>query len=446
MSAPDLLASGAALVVLGLLVVRTPLGVAALLAFYPFIHEVPRSPVPGLNAQTVLVGVGMLMTLVRTGVRFPPAPVTAPVVAFVLVILMGFCVAEAGFRGFDPDFDTWERIKAVKSRVFTTLVFCMSYWWARDPLERRRILESLSVGLLFCSAFALVGHGLSGSEDRAAGLFGNPNYLGDLLGVFLIVPLYLVRSDRLGPLARSFHAVVYALGFATLLLSLSRGAWLAAFAGHCVWLVYERRQLAVLALVALVLATTLAYPLVPRMVRNRVESTFAQSQRRYHIEGLESFAVESSAGTRLVLYRIGYDVWLASPLWGHGLDTFPYLVATHGARYGMLAGKTSHSLPLKLLVETGLIGIAGFVWTGVVLLWLGRRLARLDVEDFKLGPLLLAVSAGAGVANVFHNDFLLSAISSAYFWAVLGSSAACCYAAEPEPAPESAALAAAALA
>ena len=65
------------------------------------------------------------------------------------------------------------RFKAVKSRVFTSLLFFIVYWSARDPEKRQYLLEGVSVGLLSVAAFA-VGEtffGVKAPGERIEGLF-----------------------------------------------------------------------------------------------------------------------------------------------------------------------------------------------------------------------------------------------------------------------------------
>jgi len=414
-----------------LLVARSAWGLCALIVLYPLEDFVPRGPIPGFNAQTVLVGLALIVTLLKFGVRFPPIRVTAPMLAFAFIMVMGFSVASVGFDGFGPNFGFWTRAKGLKSRLFTALLFVIVYWWARDPKIRRNLLESVSVSLLVVASTVFLDL-VTGASGRPKGLFTNSNYTGDVLGIFLIVPVYLVRTADLSPRRRAFHCVAYGLAAISLLLTLARGAWLGAFASHCVWLFYERKQVAAIAVGATVLLATAAYPLVPTFVRDRIERTFEGGAKRYALGGaLGQINLESSAATRLVLYRAGFEIWRESPLWGSGLETFRFKILEYGPKYGLFASKTTHSLPLKLVTEMGLIGLIGMFWSGLVLLSVGRRALRIrgDPEN-KLGALVIAVAISTFVANLFHGDFLLSATSSGYFWVIFGLVARYQYTAE----------------
>ena len=412
----ELLASlGAASVGVALLF-RPQIGVCALLAWYPLLTEVPRLG-PGLNAQTALIALALAVTLIRVGPRLPPIVATAPVLSFAFVIVMGFVVAGVASTIQDPEFSTWERFKAVKSRIFTALLFFAVYWWAREPDQRRKLLVGISLAVLAVGTAAIVDFVASGG--RASGLFENSNYSGAFLGIFSIVPVYLVRCASPSRASRAIHAAVYVVGAIGLILTQSRAAWLAAFLGHTVWLLYETRQLLVLSASALLLVSTIAYPLVPDLVRSRIEQTFAGSSTTY-LAGAERLGLDGSSGSRIVMYRIGFDLWLESPIWGHGLDSFRYMAGPAGLRYGFLSGKTAHSLPLKLATETGIIGLIALLHLAIAVFAIGRRAIRTGEPDRKLGVLLIAVGCATGACNMFHQDFLLSGLSSGLFWSLFG--------------------------
>ena len=65
-------ASIAAVVVLILLLVRPPLGIAAMVLFAPFNQFVPFTPLPGVNSSTILGITAIGMTVLRFGTRLPP--------------------------------------------------------------------------------------------------------------------------------------------------------------------------------------------------------------------------------------------------------------------------------------------------------------------------------------------------------------------------------------
>ena len=406
-----------AVAVFVLLIWRTPIGVAALLVFYPIQQYVPRLG-PGLNAQTILVGTALAMTLLRTGFRLPPIRVSGPVLFFVSVIFMGFAVAQVARTIDDPEFGTVERVMAVKSHLFTAILFFVAYWWGNQLEHRRAMLEGISFGLLLVAS-ATVVDGLFLGGRRAMGVFTNPNYTGAILGIFMIVPVYLFRASDLPRRRKIVHVAIWGVAGLALLFTRSRAGWLAGFLAHTAWLVYENVAVVGLSVAGGTLAATLAYPILPDFVRERIEFTFTGSKTVY--AGAES--LDGSSGIRIALYRSGFDLFVQSPLWGHGLDSFRYVVKDEGSKYGILKNKTAHSFPLTVMTELGLIGLASLAYLGTMVLLVGRKVWRCRDPDCYLGPALLAVGLAAVVLNLFHTDFLISPASTGYFWAVYGLAA-----------------------
>lgn len=410
--------AGAALVLI-LLVVRPTVGIAALAIYYPLYWVAPRFPVAGMNAETTLVGLGMALTLLRFGVRIPPPQFSLPVIAFVLVLLASWGVAITSVaQGYS---DPWDMFKVVKTHAFTSLMFFMGYWWFREPRDRLRLFEALSLGAGFAAASAIVDlvHPYTYNsmlEGRPSGLLENPNALACVLGAFGLVCLYLVGRDDLPRWRRWLHGSIYALCLTGIILTLSRGGWLAFIAGHSLWFLYVNRKVLALGMAALALAATIAFPLLPEMIQERVEQA-SNVEATVRLQG--AGPLTGSAAFRVIMYRIGLEMWMESPLWGKGLDAVKILTPTYGAKYGILKHKTPHSLPLKFIAETGLLGIGVLFALAMVVLVVGRRLWRWS-DDPLLGVLLLGVGTTIGTADLFHTNFLHVHTMSAYFWLLLG--------------------------
>lgn len=423
MSAVELVAYAGAVVVLALLLLRPNAGICAMIAYYPLI-EFPRSVVPGVNAETIFVALALVLTLMRSGLRMPPVRVSAPVIMFVAVMIVGWLVANTNVWidiGLER-YTEWGRLKVAKQRVFTALLFFVVYWWAYDPAMRRRLLEAISLGLLIVSAPTVVDGLLKlGTGVRADGFFINSNHPGILMASFLVVPIHLAFGAGLPRWRRGLHFASYAIGALALVLTLSRAAWLAAALSHVVWFAYTNRAILVAGVGAGVLAATIAWPLVPGLIRDRISHTFETSTRVYRVVGGAN--LEGSAGSRLALYRTGFDMWAARPFLGHGSETFRILSPRYGSRYGILNFRPPHSVPLKLAAENGLLGVVALGWLGVAYAALGLALRRRAGEGRDLGPLLLAVGSAVVVSNLFHTSFLILSVASAFFWVLLALSA-----------------------
>ncbi len=431
MSALAILSTLGCVVVFVLLAVRPSLGIGALLAIYPVLHYVPRSPVPGLNAETILLVFAMILTLGRSGLRVPPLRVTGPVLAFLAVMFMAWVIGRTVVDLYDPLAAAWERFKTFKSHTFAALLFFIAYWCITDRAGRRTVLEGISLAILGLGASVLLDVG--DSSGRASGLFQNANTSGDVLGVFLVCPLFLVWTEPRSKLRRGLHGLAYLVGFVGLVYTLSRGAWLAFAIGHLVFFLMLDRRVVVMATATAALMLAIGLPLAPQLVRDRLSETFeAGSQKVYQVGG--GLNIEGSAAIRVVVYRVGFDMFLDSPIWGHGSGGFRANSLQYGAKYGLLQYKTPHSLPLMIMTEAGGLGLISLAWLSLTVLGLGLGLLYTPGQA-NLGVLILTLGIATGVANLFHTDFLTNPVSARYFWVLFGM---CSFAyfgpREPDPA------------
>jgi O-antigen ligase len=415
----EIVATGGFALVLALLFVRPQLGIVALIAFYPLVELVPRMPLPGMNAETALfVGAGAV-TLMRFGPRLPPLRYSAPFVVFVMVMLMSWGIGAVQAVAIDP----WELFKIWKSATFPCLFFLFAYWWIVDERSRRHALEAItwSVGVVAITGLvdSVAPFSASGLQGRAAGVLDEPNNMGGLLAAFSLVALPLIGSRELGWLRRAAYLAVYLLALAVTVLTLSRGAWLGMLAGHAVVLILARPAWLLAGLLAGAILLPSSYPFFPERVRERIEETF-EPQRRVFRGGAERFG---SGAERIVFYQIGYEMFLESPIWGQGMESFLVRSKDYGARYGLLSHRAPHSLVVKLASETGLIGLSMLAWLGLAVGAVGFSLWRGRPEARRLGLTLLAVTGSIAASNLVHDTFTGHHVFGGLFWMLFGSAA-----------------------
>ncbi len=423
--------AGIALIALALVLFRPTWGMLAIAAIYPVNLWAPRLPVPGLNSETILVGVLMGMTLLRFGVRLPPLRYTGPVVAFMLVVLASFVLAVPWARvmvtatGEEP---LWKIFQMVKAMVFTSFLFFPAYWWFGDLKDRRRMLQAISVAGFTAAVFALIDFVIpinpnADGDGRAMGLFDDPNGMAQVVGISMFPSLYLIfHADDISPRARLFHFITYVLSGLAVVASLSRGNWLAMVIAHAAYFFFVNRRLLLLGTGAFVITLTIAFPFLPGVLKDRVSTTTRGSLNPnrvvYRIPGAEN--LEGSAAFRLVAYRVGMDMFRDSPIWGHGLHFFNFKTPEYGAKYGLLKPKDAHSLPLTFAVDTGLIGIGVLLWVSTVVVLLGLQLWRLSRLEYGMGVMLLGTFVHIFIANLSSTAFLYTKPIAAFMWIQFG--------------------------
>lgn len=95
--------------------------------------------------------------------------------------------------------------------------------------------------------------------------------------------------------------------------------------------------------------------------------------------------------SRVELNWMALDMAHSSPLTGIGLNNFIAVFDTFDTYGAILHGRPVHNLFLLVLAETGMIGLAGMIATGVILITLAVRVAR--SHDRLLGGLAAGIAA-----------------------------------------------------
>jgi putative inorganic carbon (hco3(-)) transporter len=185
-----------------------------------------------------------------------------------------------------------------------------------------------------------------------------------------------------------------------LMFSLSRGGYLAFLVG-CLFLGLVKQR-KVLILLAVFLATWAS--LVPPAVQQRVFMTYDK----------DTHELDHSSETRVNLWEEAMQIYDTNPLVGAGFDTYAYTGHYHGY-------KDTHNLFVKVLVETGVVGLLLFLWLLVKTFTSGYHLFR-EAEDPFLCSIGLGLSAWvvcAFVANLFGDRWTYLQVNG-YMWVLAG--------------------------
>jgi putative inorganic carbon (hco3(-)) transporter len=235
------------------------------------------------------------------------------------------------------------------------------------------------------------------SEDgRTAGGIGYAGVNGFAafeaqFAAFLLTLAFLERktASKFGYFAVAGFCV-YALMFA-----FSRGAY-AAFLIGCIFLgVVNQRKLLIPIFIFLIGWQVV----VPPAVSQRVLSTVQEDGQ-----------VESSAAGRLTLWEDAMQVFKGDPIFGTGFNTYAYM-----GRVGDF--RDTHNLFVKVLVETGVSGLAFFLYLLFRMFRTGWRLYRSASDRFlaSIGLGLAVWMVSAFIANMFGDRWMYLQISGYTF-------------------------------
>jgi O-antigen ligase len=300
--------------------------------------------------------------------------------------------------------------KAVENAGFFYVPFALLYILLRETdwtpeLRRRAFQLVVALGVLF----ALVGLGELADHHhllfnrgldqdayfiRINSLFYDPNVYGRYLALTaLVLACALPRRGTL--LARA--AVVLALLWAGLLVSLSESAMIALLAGLAVaWLVSARRpgRAALSLLAGLALAAGLAFALA----RGSIPTSLG---------GSEHASLANATSGRTSLVSEGVDLFADRPIEGFGSGSFATAYDAHIPHkpngfehhehlpYEPPTTSDSHTTPITIAAEQGLIGLAVYL----ALLIAGFARVRRDV-------LFAALFTALVIDSLFYADFL----------------------------------------
>lgn len=290
--------------------------------------------------------------------------------------------------------------------VFVLLAF-RSGWLRTD----------MNMFAMFVAAAALVAgicgfYDLStGIEDRYERLHGSPIIYGDLAMLFGLISFVLWRYELDDKQRKGLYFLAFIMGFFASLYSGSRGGWIGL--PMVIWLfwkwgMFDRKLIWKMALI--IGTVILALSLTDNPIRDRVLLAVQDIERYAGGDG------NNSLGTRFVMWKVAWDGFIASPVFGQGLgEFFAYkvqyvqngLVGDYAARY-----KSTHNEYLNLLFSFGLIGTVLYV---LMFVWLWKfyaaaiqtqssalygRIGQLTIVaylDFSLSEVMVSSKTGGAV-------------------------------------------------
>ncbi len=237
---------------------------------------------------------------------------------------------------------------------------------------------------------------------RASGTLLHPNMLANYLNFILFIAIAMLLVLRPGPFFL-FAGLASVAGVIALLVSMSRGGWVAFVAGSLVlflllWARFPQRRLMLLILAVTAVLLLAAAVILPTPIHERL---FSYDYRAAYL--------------RIPLAVIALKIAALSPFTGVGLNSYPQVVRPFLVNaapdllppWYFLDNLVVHNLFLLVVAETGLLGLAAFVWFMAAILWTAFRLARSAPATW-LNLVASGVLAGICaflVAELFDNSY-----------------------------------------
>ncbi len=306
------------------------------------------------------------------------------------------------FMPSDPRFNEWKAYVIMPWMVFLVAGA------VTNIKDLKIVLMLLCLGILLTDKAAweaVSGRDYSAYSDelRDPGPMGYAGANG--LGAFLAQSaVFMVAIATYAP-SRNWKLPAYALALFSLiclLFSLSRGGYLAFAVGYLFVCLTCQRKLLIL---TVVFATSwLAF--VPEAVKERVGMTTN-----------ETGDLDHSSETRVNLWEDAFTLLESNPLTGTGYLTYAYM-----GRVGDY--KDTHNIYVKVLVETGWVGLIMFLGLIFRFIWTGLRLfaTSLDPVLAGLGMGLAGWVICSATANFFGDRWNYFQVNG-YMWVLAGLTA-----------------------
>lgn len=367
--------------------------IAAMYAFFPlygtFTAFAPHPPTAPLVPRAVAIAIAAALLLAMAGVSAGALRRRhgRPVLRLWLLANIGATYLGA-LLGFDPPVGIGLAtvIAGMAAAHFALLVYY------RDPGAARAVYLGLLLSGFAASLVAIAfvvfrspADLYSFNHGRAVGTFLNPNEFAEYLLAYLGAAAGLAMVRR-GTAIGTFALVCIATGGAALALTFSRWGLVAAGVGIAAFVVAVRPRRGVW-------AAALAFGLAVA-VNLGLAATHHDPQ---------------DTGARDVAWRGGLTTWLHFPLTGVGPLAFerlyPVLRAPDAPGANTPIAFDPHDLPLSILAETGIVGLAAFLTSLYAFFRLLPRLAARAPAEQRV----LAFALFAGVVAVAVHMLLNSA-------------------------------------
>lgn len=236
-----------------------------------------------------------------------------------------------------------------------------------SPRNVRRVLNAFILSAVAAAVFGILQYAgalpsvfpqWEGSAQRLYSVFGNQDLFGGYMAMGIPLVIHkTVTSHRFKPIL--FLAAL--LLFAALLLSGSRSAWLAALVGTALVFPYRKIEArrAFVVLGGMSVLTLILCLVAPEATIDRVLKTFGPS--------------DVGGNARLWFWAGAFAMVRQAPLFGLGMGNFEYwspqylgeVLHRTGGEYfyhNELHTQHTHSEPLQVLAETGVVGLACCLW------------------------------------------------------------------------------------
>ena len=309
-------------------------------------------------AASIAVALGVLF-IVAWSVRHKSLP---PFDSNILEVLAVYLVLQVFIAA--ASWEPWNSFREVVGEVHRLfpLVFALTFIKKREQLCG--VLIASLLAFLINDAAGIYQYVVKG-EPRAFGFNHTPTFYGSFMLMQLPLMIYMARLEILSPLWRRLATGAAGLSLICLVLSMTRGAWLALVAVVVVFVVLEKRFRLLTAKICAGLAVIfLIAALFSPMIQDRL-ATITSTKFQSNTE-------------RILMWKAAAEIFCDYPITGVGQKMYAnaynkYYIPSEARERAGVIGEVGHTHPHNNLLhrasEGGLLGLASFVGLYVYFFW-----------------------------------------------------------------------------
>ena len=312
------------------------------------------------------------------------------------------------------------------------------YVYVANNLDEAKMKRALAVIFLAGLAEATIGiyqflfqwgpkgFLLFGDYIRAFGTFEQPNPFAGYLALILPVALGLVfqvsgfklrrigtsnlKLETLNLTFVAFAALAFVAMLAAVVMSWSRGAWLAVTAGLIVTVIVQSRRAFVLTLIAAFVLTFVillsSINVIPDVIAARF-SGVADYFGVFDVRGVKVDDANFAVVERMAHWQAAWGMLHNHPLLGVGFGNYAVVYPEYALpRWDDPLGH-AHNYYLNVAAETGFVGLAAYLVLWAVAFWQGWRAVRASQGMWRsVAAGLLGMLVALSAHNLFDNLFV----------------------------------------
>lgn len=321
--------------------------------------------------------------------------------------------------------------------LFMRLWFLCSFFFLFTQVFRtrksfRQFIWLYTIPFLIVIGYTIFRHAIRGFDDEQAHysvmnpFFRDHTSYGAALAFFIPVFAAFLFIPKLSGIYRFFIISVLLILVLALVLCRTRAAWLSligalGLAGFMLFRV--RFRYVILTTVSAVLLIILSWTSI-FMVLKKNDTESSTGNFSDHIESIVNVSSDASNMERINRWNCAIRMFEEKPFfgWGPGTYMFQYapfqmskdrtIISTNEGTVG-----NAHSEYLGALADSGLLGMLGFILTGLVMLSIGFRVYFRAKKHFdRLFIISLTMGIATYLIHSFLNNFLDTDKISAPFW------------------------------